>query len=61
MTTDKDQRLRESRKRSHLKRRADHIQARLPPELGRKFRQYLQTAGLNANQAIISILSNLLD
>jgi len=61
MTTDKDLRDFESRKRLLLERRANHIQARLPPELGRKFRQYLQTTGLNANQAIISILSNFLD
>jgi len=46
---------------SQLQRRINHIQARLPPELGRKFRQYMQTSGLNTNQAIIAILSTFLN
>lgn len=46
---------------SQLQRRVNHIQARLPPELGRKFRQHLQTTGLNTNQAIIAILSTFLN
>jgi len=50
------QRLREYQRRSEL-RRLGHIQARLPPDLARRFRHYLQTTGLTQNQAIIAILS----
>ena len=49
--------LREYRKRADLKRRSNLIQARLPPDLARRFRHYLQTTGLNQNQALIAILS----
>ena len=51
------QTLREYRRRADRKRRSDLVQARLPPELAEKFRQYLHTTGLNTNQAIIAILS----
>ena len=51
------QTLREYRRRADLKRRSDQVQARLPPELAEKFRQYLHITGLNQNQAIIAILS----
>ena len=51
------QTLREYRRGADLKRRSDQVQARLPPELAEKFRQYLHTTGLNTNQAIIAILS----
>jgi len=55
------QTLREYRRRADLKRRSDQVQARLPPELAEKFRQYLYTTGLNTNQAIIAILSSFLN
>ena len=58
MTDPESQRLREYRKRADLKRRSNQIQARLPPELARRFRHYLQKTGLNQNQALIAILSN---
>ena len=53
--------LREYRKRADLKRQRNHVQARLPPELAKKFRQYLHTTGLTQNQAIIAILSTFLN
>ena len=53
--------LRKYRRRADDKRRSDQVQARLPPELGEKFRQYLHTTGLNTNQAIIAILSSFLN
>ena len=55
------QTLREYRRRADLKRRSDQVQARLPPELAEKFRQYLHITGLNTNQAIIAILSTFLN
>lgn len=61
MTDPESQRLREYRRRADLKRRSSLIQARLPPELARRFRHYLQTTGLNQNQALIAILSTFLN
>ena len=51
------ERLRDWRRRADRKRRTTHIQARLPPDLARRFRHYLQTTGLTQNQALIAILS----
>jgi hypothetical protein len=50
-------RLREYRRRADAKRRQRQIQARLPPGLAEQFQAYMQTTGLNQNQAIIAILS----
>jgi len=61
MTDPERQRLREYRRRADLKRRSNLIQARLPPDLARRFRHYLQTTGLNQNQALIAILSTFLN
>ncbi len=55
------ERLRDWRRRADRKRRATHIQARLPPDLARRFRHYLQTTGLTQNQALIAILSTFLN
>lgn len=56
-TTQDHLRLREYRRRADSKRRIDQVQARLPPELLKQFRDYMRTTGLNQNQAIIAILS----
>ena len=50
-------RLREYRRRADARRRQRQIQARLPPALAEQFQAYMQTTGLNQNQAIIAILS----
>jgi hypothetical protein len=50
-------RLREYRRRADARRRQRQIQARLPPRLAEQFQAYMQTTGLNQNQAIIAILS----
>ena len=55
------QRLREYRKRADLKRCRNQVQARLPPELADRFRQYMRTKGLNKNQALLSIVSAFLN
>ena len=51
------ERLREYRRRADAKRRDRQIQARLPPKLAQQFTAYMQTYGLNQNQAIVAILS----
>jgi len=51
------ERLREYRRRADAKRRDRQVQARLPPKLAQQFTAYMQTHGLNQNQAIVAILS----
>jgi len=51
------ERLREYRRRADAKRGDRHVQARLPPKLADQFIAYMQTHGLNQNQAIVAILS----
>jgi len=50
-------RLREYRRRADAKRRERQVQARLPPNLAQQFAAYMQTHGLNQNQALVAILS----
>jgi len=55
------ERLREYRRRADAKRRDRLVSARLPPKLAQQFTAYMQTTGLNQNQAIVAILSTFLN
>ena len=42
---------------SDEKRRANHFQVRLPPDLAKQLKHYMQSRDQNANQALNTIIS----
>jgi hypothetical protein len=51
------QREAEWRRTADQKRRHNHFQVRLPPDLADKLRDYMKSRGCGQNQALITIIS----